>query len=823
MTTRAPRPYFLFLIVPMLALVFACSKQDAQNSSENNKGEDMATADMSVADQGKREDQGSNSNNTTPGMDQGFEEPDLGPPPPPGMFALLGDRCAQGNWAEDLEVSPGMFGVGDFSLEVTESGRWRVSHASEPGRTIFALAEDQPLLYAARALLDAEEHQGSFDMSSREVETCQKPNVEHIYYDGQALVMQGGFADGSRGCQTLTFEFQACAAPEEGHLSWGVTTSNKNFNFLIVRPTSSADERIYGLGEQFPHDRLDLKGRAIPLLSQEGGVGRGHTPISPAVNTASPGSAGNENSTYYAAPHYITSTDRSLFLENSEYVIFDFRQEDHLALRLFAPEMNGRIIHGKSPLELIERYTEWAGRMPAPPQWINDGAVIALARPLAESEQIIADLEADGAEISAVWNQTWSGTSVTFIGEQVLWNWVQNEHQLPEWGSFVEKMNNKNIRVLCYINSMFRDVSEIEGEPTPRRNLFAEAEEAGHLVKKEDGSTYKLEVTAFDVGLLDLSNEAARVWMKDVIKDEMITRAGCQGWMADFAEALPFDAKLASGVEASAFHNLYPVEWAKLNREAVEEAGKLGEILVFNRSGWSRTPSHSIMLWQGDQLTTWDKYDGIKSALHGLLNGGFSGIALNHSDIGGYTSLSRYNLGYKREAELLKRWTELAAFTSLMRTHEGNQPEANAQIYSDAAARRHFARMTKIYKALGFYRAALFTEANQRGWPVVRHMMLEFPEDETAQTIDDQFMLGAELLVAPILEKCGDCDATREVYLPAGRWVHLWTGTSYGSTSSGTQIEITAPLGEPPVFYRRGSSIAAQLLINLEDAGVLSN
>ena len=80
------------------------------------------------------------------------------------------------------------------------------------------------------------------------------------------------------------------------------------------------------------------------------------------------------------------------------------------------------------------------------------------------------------------------------------------------------------------------------------------------------------------------------------------------------------------------------------------------------------------MFWEGDQLTTWDRYDGMTSALRGLINGGFSGLALNHSDTGGYTSLSRFGLGYSREAELLKRWGELSAFTSLLRTHEGNQP-----------------------------------------------------------------------------------------------------------------------------------------------------
>jgi alpha-glucosidase (family GH31 glycosyl hydrolase) len=293
--------------------------------------------------------------------------------------------------------------------------------------------------------------------------------------------------------------------------------------------------------------------------------------------------------------------------------------------------------------------------------------------------------------------------------------------------------------------------------------------------------------------------------------------------MVDFGEALPFDARLASGVSAASYHNRYPVEWMRLNREAIEEAGKLGEILTFNRSGFTRTPAHSLMVWQGDQLTTWDKYDGLVSALHGLIGGGFSGISLNHSDTGGYTSLSLAGLvGYEREAELLARWTEMNAFTALLRTHEGNQPGVNAQVYTDAGSLAHFARMSKVYKALAPYRRQLFVEAESRGWPVVRHLWLHYPDDPVAQTIDDQFLLGSELLVAPIKNKCWTwpyCPYDKEVYLPAGAWVHLWTGALH-TGASGRRVTVKAPLGQPAVFYRQGSAAAAKFVANLRAAGI---
>lgn len=265
--------------------------------------------------------------------------------------------------------------------------------------------------------------------------------------------------------------------------------------------------------------------------------------------------------------------------------------------------------------------------------------------------------------------------------------------------------------------------------------------------------------------------------------------------------------------------------WAALNRAAVEDAGRLGDVVIFNRSGSARTPRHSLLFWQGDQLTTWDKYDGLVSALHGLINGGFSGIALNHSDTGGYTSLSLQGIaGYEREAEQLQRWTEMNAFTAALRTHEGNQPGVNAQVYSDGRAMDHFARFTRVYRALAPYRRTLFAEAEARGWPVVRHLWLHYPDDPEAATIDDEFLLGSELLVAPIKNKCWTqpwCPYDKEVYLPAGEWVHLWSGKVYRQAAAGTRVSVKAPIGEPAVFYRRGSSIVPVLIERLRAEGIV--
>jgi alpha-glucosidase len=713
------------------------------------------------------------------------------------------------------------YAVGDFGVTVTPGLGLRVTHAASPAGVAAESPAGEAFFVAARGTLAAEEHQGSFDLKETIAVTCTRPQVTSVVEGGGRLMLRGAFAgDADARCRALRFEVRMCAA-RPGHLVFEGRTSDPTFAALAVRVASPEREKVWGLGEQFPHDTLDLKGRRIPVIAQEGGIGRGHTPISQAVNAASKGSAGSEDSTYYAAPHVLTSGGRSFFLENTEVAFFDMTRRDRIDARVYAPTVRGRILAARTPLEQIERFTEYAGRMPPLPDWVSDGAIVALARPLDRSRTFVEKLRGRGAAIAGVWNQTWSGKVRTFVGEQVLWNWVQNPNTHPGWRDYVRWLDERGIKTLCYVNSMLREPPPDAGPVS--RNLFQEALAGDHFVKDREGKPLFLPVTAFDVGLIDLSSEPARRFMKDVIKTEMLEKAGCSGWMADFAEALPFEAVLASGESAASYHNRYPVEWARINREAVEEAGMLGKVLVFNRSGHTRSPAYSLLLWEGDQLTTWDKYDGLVSALHGLIGGGFSGIALNHSDVGGYTSLSRFRLGYLRERELLHRWTEMAAFTAVLRTHEGNQPEeGNAQVYDDASI-DHFARFTKVYRALKFYRSQLFAEAATKGWPVVRHLALHHPADADALSVDDQFLLGSDVLVAPIKNKCFTapiCPYDKDVYLPAGRWVHLWSGKVFGATQAGTRVQVKAPIGSPAVFYKEGSAVGATFVKNLRAEGI---
>ncbi len=150
------------------------------------------------------------------------------------------------------------------------------------------------------------------------------------------------------------------------------------------------------------------------------------------------------------------------------------------------------------------------------------------------------------------------------------------------------------------------------------------------------------------------------------------------------------------------------------------------------------------------------------------------------------------------------RWAEMAAFTPVMRTHEGNRPRENLQIDQDPAVLAHFARMTRIWVHLTPYLRILVAEASSAGLPVQRPLFLHFEADERTYAIQDSYLYGPDLLVAPVYREGAE---TWEAYLPAGEtWTHLWSGRT---CAGGVPAVVPAPFGQPPVFFRAGTSYRA--------------
>lgn len=438
------------------------------------------------------------------------------------------------------------------------------------------------------------------------------------------------------------------------------------------------------------------------------------------------------------APHFISSRLRSLFLENTH--VFDMRSATHFQIKVWSGTMTGRILYGETPLDLIEAYTEYAGRMRVLPDWVHNGVIVASQGGMQAANKKLAELRQASVPLAGFWIQDWVGIRVTSAGQQLWWDWRLDENYYPQWRELVADLEKDGARMLIYINPFLSNAAGHDA-------LFKEAQANGYLVKKADGSPYLIKNTDFFAALIDLSNPATRTWIKGIIKTELIGKAGASGWMADFGEALPFDAKLHGDADPAVWHNRFTEEWAKVHREAIEEAGRGDDIVFFNRSGFTQSPKFSTLFWLGDQMETWDEYDGIKTAVVGLLSGGVSGFSLLHSDTGGYVTLSLNIAGHKipvvaRTDELLQRWMELGAFTSVFRTHEGLDTTIAAQFDSSAANTAHQARFARVYKGLASYRKRLVAEAAEHGYPVVRYLFLHYPDDPNTHALRYQFCSG---------------------------------------------------------------------------------
>lgn len=595
------------------------------------------------------------------------------------------------------------------------------------------------------------------------------------------------------------------------------------FNRVCITYSSEGNERFYGFGEQFSH--MDFKGKRVPIFVQEQGIGRGDQPITFAANLVSYRAGGDWSTTYAPSPFYMTSKMRSLYLEGYDYSVFDMTRHDRVQIQIQSNSVRGRILNGNSPSEIIENFTDTIGRPPELPKWIISGAVVGMQGGTEAVRRVWDELKDHKVPVSAFWLQDWVGQRETMIGSQLWWNWEVDTTRYHGWQQLINDLSAKNINVMTYCNPCLAPTDE---KPNQRRNLFEEAKKLDILVKDKYGEPYMVPNTAFDVGMLDLTHPDTAAWFKQVLQ-EMVDD-GVKGWMADFGEGLPVDATLYSGEDPISAHNRYPELWAQINREFVEEwksgrAGKEREdpeeaLVFFMRAGFRDSPKWGMLFWEGDQMVSWQANDGIKSSVVGLLSSGISGYAFNHSDIGGYCAVNLPFIKYHRSEELLMRWMELNAFTTVFRTHEGNKPSCNSQFYSNHKTLSHFARCAKLYKAWYFYRIQLVKEAARKGLPVCRHLFLHYPNDRNVHSLSyQQFLIGTEILVVPVLDK-GKKNV--KAYFPEGEtcsWQHIWSGKLF--KEQGSEAWVEARVGYPPVFIKAGSTVGETFVENLRNFGIL--
>ena len=550
------------------------------------------------------------------------------------------------------------------------------------------------------------------------------------------------------------------------------------------------DEHIYGCGEVY--SEFDLKGEKVRIfvaehqnakrisrkLIREKIFGKKPDRTLPFLKYES----------YYAQPTFTSSRKYYFHADISAYSELDFTDPERTVLCAQEPPVFYMEKAG-SFTELSEKLSALLGRQRTLPDWIYDGAILAVQGGTEIIDQKIDKALSAGAKLCGIWSQDWCGCRRTGFGYQVMWNWEWDRELYKDLDKKIPEWKAKEIRFLGYINPFMA----IE------KDLYKYASERGWCVKDKEGKDYLVTITTFPAAMIDLTHPDAYEWYKKVIKENLIG-LGLSGWMADFGEYLPVDCVLASGEDPQMLHNRWPAVWAKLNREAIEEAGVQDDVFFFTRAGHTGTVANSAMMWTGDQHVDWSVDDGLPSVIPATLSLAMSGFGITHSDVGGYTTIMQMT----RSRELLMRWEEMNVFSPLFRSHEGNQPSRNAQCTDDEELLAQLARTSRMHTALKPYLKELEKANAEHGTPVMRPLFYHYDE-APACTEKTEYLLGPDVLVAPVLKQGA---ASRTVWLPQDRWVHLFSGKEY----SGGTFGIEAPIGQPPVFVRRGSPRFTELM-----------
>ena len=632
---------------------------------------------------------------------------------------------------------------------------------------------DRPALFVGSGHADVDMYRGNYALSDR---LDARIPLAHARIEGDVVVLAA--TDGSPPLLRVTVDAAGLA----------LAALDPVLNRFWLRCRAEPGERVWGGGEQLSY--FDMAGRRFPLWTSEPGIGRDKSTFMTFQADRDGRAGGDYWNTNYPQPTYVSSRRYALHLGTTAYSCLDFRDPAFHEIEAWEIPARIELFAADRFADLVSQLSARFGRQPRLPGWAYEGAILGLKQGEASFARMEAIIAA-GAVVTGLWCEDWVGLRITSFGKRLFWDWKANHARYPGLRQKIAELEDRGIRFLGYVNPYLA----VDG------TLYGEAADAGYLALRLDvDAPYLVDFGEFDCGIVDFTNPAAADWFAERVIGREMLDAGLSGWMADFGEYLPVDLRLHNGSDGMLAHNAWPTIWAEINARAVASRGRTGDVVFFMRAGFTGVGRHCPLLWAGDQCVDFSRHDGIGTVIRAALSSGLVGNAYHHSDLGGYTSL----YGQVRTPELLMRWSELCAFSPVMRSHEGNRPDENLQVDGDPAVLAHFVAMTRIHAALAPYVATLCDEAATTGLPLQRPLFLDWEDDPDCWGIETQFGYGRDLIVAPVIEP--GCDRWA-AYLPAGAdWIHLWSGTRF---AGGTSVEVAAPLGRPPVFWREGSAHAA--------------
>lgn len=547
---------------------------------------------------------------------------------------------------------------------------------------------------------------------------------------------------------------------------------------LRISFSKRRDERLVGLGERFV--RVDQTGRMVEARNQD------------LLDEAGP------ESTYFNVPVIYSSAGYAVLLDSDAQHAWDLGASDPDQWSVWVPEasVTMRIFRG-TPKELVRQVTAFAGRAPLAEPWVYG----VWKTTLSGSEAILRHgerLTKARIATTALWTYDYFD-GATNTGCSLPGAYPTGEY--PDLAALTTGIHDQGYRALGYMQSMIVRGTE----------AWQHAIANGYLVHRRDGSPY-LRRWWFDpivtpgefgpipdaVAPLDFTNPKASAWYSELVRRHV--DFGWDGWMEDFGEDIPDDAVFGDGSTGHETHNRYAMLYHRASHEGWRASGVKA---TFSRSGSLGSIAHQTVVWPGDQHTDWTPNRGLRSVIPAGLSAGLIGASAWGADIFGL--IDRWDSGAGAlDEELWIRACQFSALSPIMRDHGGYKFVTGLRavdLWTSEATQEMFRVYADLHLRLNPYLWGLAQEASETGIPIMRAMFLEFPDEGEAWIRDDQYLLGADLLVAPV-HRPGE--RTRTLWMPPGEWVDWWTAERHEGPA---RVTVDAPLDRIPIFQRAGSSI----------------
>ncbi|MFF0399479.1 alpha-xylosidase [Streptomyces sp. NPDC005248] len=508
-----------------------------------------------------------------------------------------------------------------------------------------------------------------------------------------------------------------------GHKGTAFATVQDGGHHMFAQLGLGVGETIHGLGERFTPSVKN--GQVVDMWQADGGT--------------------SSEQAYKNIPFYLSSRGYGVFVNHPGKVSFEVGSEavGQVQFSVEDQTLEYFVVAGPSPKDVLTRYTALTGRPALPPAW-SFGLWLTTSFTTSYDEATVTSFVDGMAE---------RGIPLSVFHFDCFWmreyQWCDFEWDpktFPDPVGMLARLKKKGLKICVWINPYIAQKSP----------LYAEGAAKGYFVHTPEGDIWQWDRWQAGMALVDFTNPEATAWFQSKLK--VLLDQGVDGFKTDFGERIPTDVVWHDNADPERMHNYYTHLYNKAVFELLEKERGQGDAVLFARSataGGQQFPVH----WGGD---CWSSFGAMAESLRGGLSLSLSGFGFWSHDIGGFEGTP--------DPAVFKRWLAFGLLSSHSRLHGSSSYRVPWEFGDEAVdVAKQF---TELKHRLMPYLYGAAVEAHRTGVPTMRPMFLEFPDDPATRTVDRQYLLGPDLLVAPVFSEDGQV----EYYVPEGTWTHLLSG-----------------------------------------------